>query len=257
MREEALNIQGLHVNYKIAGEGPALVILHGWGSSSASWSEIQESLAGQGFLVIVPDLPGFGLSAPPESAWGIAEYTKLVFQLTEKVGLKKFSLAGHSFGGQIAVQFAVDYPKKVEKLILLAAAGVRREPGKKVRIFSVIAKILNVFLSVILLKGARDLVRKIGYRLIGRRDYFVANAMMREVLAKVTREDLTPIFSKVQAPTLILWGDKDTATPIADAFLMREHIKNSSLHVLPGIGHRLRAEAPWKLLEFIPQFLRK
>ena len=189
MREETLNIEGLKVSYKIAGEGPALLILHGWGSSSDSWAEIQGNLSQKGFQVIVPDLPGFGLSTPPLNLWGIEEYKEFILKLTEKIGLKKFSLAGHSFGGQIAILFAADYPEKIEKLILLASAGVRKKPGKKVKIFGSVAKILNVFLVLVPTKNAKDLVKKICYRLIGWRDYAGAKGIMKEVLAKVIRED--------------------------------------------------------------------
>ena len=105
-------------------------------------------------------------------------------------------------------------------------------------------------------KNAKDLVKKTCYRLIGWRDYAGAKGIMREVLAKVIREDLTSIFSRIKTPTIIIWGDKDKITPLEDALLMKEHIKNSSLTILPDVGHRLRSEAPEKLLDVISQFLK-
>ena len=257
MREETLNIEGLNVSYKIAGEGPALLILHGWGSSSDSWVEIQDNLSKQGFQVIVPDLPGFGASIPPLNVWGVGEYKEFILKLTAKIGLKKFSLAGHSFGGQIAISFATDYPEKIENLILLAAAGVRKEPGRKIKIVGFAAKILNRFLVLVPTKRGKDLVKKTCYRLIRWRDYARAKGIMREVLSKVIREDLTSVLLKIKAPTLIIWGEKDKVTPLEDALLMKEHIKNSSLSILPDTGHRLRTEAPEKLLELISRFLKK
>ena len=257
MLGKSVLVDGLSVHYKIAGEGSPLLILHGWGSSSISWAEFQDSLSLQGFQVIVPDLPGFGLSAPPATVWGIAEYTALIFGLAEKLGLQKFSLAGHSFGGQIAIQFAASHPEKIEKLILLAAAGIRKEPGKEAETVRFVAKFFNFFLSPIPSEGLKDFVRRICCRFIGRQDYAKTKGIMREVMAKVIREDLTHIFAHIKAPTLIIWGDKDKITPLEDAFVMKKHIKNSYLGIFPGAGHRIRAEAPKKLAETMVTFLRQ
>ena len=129
MLEKTVLVDGFQVHYKQMGEGRPLLILHGWGSSSDSWVRVQEMLAAKGYQVIVPDLPGFGKTQAPHTVWGVEEYAEFMNRFTEELGLEKFILAGHSFGGQTAIQFAVDHPGKLEKLVLIAAAGVRRTPG--------------------------------------------------------------------------------------------------------------------------------
>ena len=187
MREETLNVQGLQLSYKTAGEGPAVLILHGWGSSSEAWKEFQVDLAQQGYRVIVPDLPGFGLTPPPQSVWGVKEYKNFVVEFVGKLGLQKFFLVGNSFGGQVATQFAVDHTDKIEGLVLLAAAGVRRNLGAKEKILRSLAKPLNILFSFIPSEKVQDAVRVVLYRMVGRSDYARAKGVMREVMRKVVR----------------------------------------------------------------------
>ena len=256
MEEKKIRIENIEINYKIAGEGKPLLILHGWGSSAEKWEFVQARLAQEGYKVVVPDLPGFGMSEPPKEIWGVQEYKDWFLEFANKLGIQKFFLAGHSFGGQVSILVAASSPERVEKLVLLAAAGIRHEQGKRERKLERLAKLIKPLLSLLPSEALRDFVRRLGYQVIGRYDYAKAKGIMRDELKKVVREDVSSFFSQITSPTLILWGDKDKLTPVADAFIMKEHIKNSSLSIFPGIGHRLRTEAPEKLLEFIPQFLR-
>lgn len=257
MKEGTLTIQGLQAGYRAAGEGPAFFILHGWGSSGKNWESIGDAVAQKGFRVYALDLPGFGASSAPQEVWGVEEYARFLYEFTEQLGIKKFFLAGHSFGGQIAIQFAAHHPEKIDKLILLAAAGVRRDLATKEKTLRFLAKPLNIFLSLIPSERAQDALRVLAYRMVGRSDYASAKGIMRKVMGKVVREDLTPLFSRIQVRTLIIWGDKDKMTPLEDALLMKEHIKDSLLKIFPGVGHRIRHEAPEKLQEAILEFLKK
>lgn len=256
MQERQASVGQLDVNYKIAGEGPALFILPGWLSFSEKWKEIQEGLAQQGYSVVVPDLPGFGESSAPQSVWGVEEYAEFLWEFANKLGIEKFFLAGHSFGGQVAIQFAALYPEKLHGLILLAAAGVRRNLGPKERVLRFFAKPLNAALSLIPSEQLQDAIRGVLYRLVGKGDYAKTKGIMKKVMAKVIRQDLTMLFPRIIPRTLIIWGDQDKTTPLEDGLLMKEHIPDSSLKILPGIGHRIRHEAPEKLSETILTFLK-
>ena len=254
--EKKVKVNDLEVNYKIAGEGPAVFILHGWGSSSDSWTEVQKILADRGCQVVVLDLPGFGKTSAPSSIWGVEEYADFVHEFASQLSVEKFTLVGHSFGGQIAIQFAVMHPEKIDKLILVAAAGVRRTPGFAKKLVMAFAKLVSLLLYLIPFRELRTNVRNFFYMAIRRRDYVRAQGIMRDVFQKVITQDLTAKFSKIQAPTLIIWGDKDEMTPVQDAYLMDELIPDSKLEIVEGGKHALNFQMPDKLSEEIGGFLK-
>ena len=256
MNEKTLDIQGLLVRYRIAGEGPALLILHGWGRGADSWQEVQESLSQQGYQVIVPDLPGFGQTPAPDSVWGVKEYGEFVSQFASKLGISVFSLIGHSFGGQIAVALSATHAEKLEKLILVAPAAIRKEPGTREHVIKYIAKIGNIMLSLIPTNKLRYIARKLFATVIGRSDYLESNGMMRKVMQKVIREDLTEVFSNITTTTLLVWGEQDRPVPVEDAYVMQKSITNASLEVLPEVGHRVHRQVPEQLVQMIASFLK-
>jgi pimeloyl-ACP methyl ester carboxylesterase len=255
--ENSVIVNELSVNYKTAGalrqaQGkPAVLILHGWGSSSDSWVEVQRMLAEKGYRVIVPDLPGFGKTQAPLDIWGVEEYADFVSQFAEQMGIEKFVLVGHSFGGQTAIQFAIAHPEKVEKLVLIASAGVRRTPGVLKALVMGIAKIASFVLYLVPSQELRNNIKHAMYMIIRRRDYVRTQGIMRDVFKKVITQDLTAKFSKISMPTLIIWGDKDELTPVQDAYLMGELIPNSKLEIIPGGKHALNFQSPEKLAEKI------
>src|SRR3989338_2017308 len=108
-----------------------IIILHGWGSSSKRWERVRESLERKGCKVFVPDLPGFGENPPPLNPWSVEDYVEWVKDFSEKNNLTDFVLVGHSFGGGVAAIFAAKYPQKIEKLVLVAAAIIRRKTLRK------------------------------------------------------------------------------------------------------------------------------
>ena len=273
VKEEKILINGLEVNYKIAGEGqPSLnskgikglsskkrdtvLILHGWGGSSDSWIKVQRILANKGFKVIVPDFPGFGKSVPPPEPWGVKEYNDFILKLTEYFKLDNFFLLGHSFGGQVSVRFSAHYPEKLRKLILCAPAALRPKPGTKIRIIFWVARIGNAIFSPKHLIRFRDALRNIFYIFIRNRDYRKANGTMKETIKKVLKEDLMEELPKIQAKTLVIWGDRDKMVPVKYAHIFKENIKNTRLEILPKIGHSPHLEVPAKLSELIINFFK-
>jgi pimeloyl-ACP methyl ester carboxylesterase len=179
-KEEEIIINGLRINYKIAGEGPAILVLHGWGGSSDSWVEVQQILANRGYQVIVPDFPGFGKSLTPLRPWDLTDYTNWLMDFINYQKLEKFYLLAHSFGGRIAIKFAIRYPEKIKSLILCDSAGIRPKPGLKTKIIFWLAKIGNAIFAPKHLIRLKDAARNLFYVFLRNKDYVKANGTMKE-----------------------------------------------------------------------------
>jgi len=254
IREEKVLIREVESNYKIRGEGRPLLILHGWGvGSSKSWKKIQKVMSKKGYKVIVPDFPGFGDSENPPYPWDVTNYMEWLIDFIGYLKLDKFSLLTHSFGARIGIKYAANYPKKLEKLILVGPAGIKIKPSFKVWSINLIAETTNTSKS---LGSFRKIARKFYYFFLRNKDYVKAKGVMKEVMKRIIGEDLTPYFSKIQTETLIVWGDQDKMVPVEYSKIFKENIKNSKLVILPRIGHSPHLEKPKKFLKIIIPFLK-
>lgn len=262
MREERILVNGLKANYKIAGEGEPLLILHGWGGSSGSWIKVQEILAESGYMVIVPDFPGFGESVTPERSYDIKDYSDWVENFIEEIEKKygkkiePFNFLGHSFGGRVAIKFSVQHPEKIKKLIFCDAAGVKAEMDFKAKVIYTISQIGNAILTPQIFARFKDTVRSFFYLFIRHKDYVKAKGTMRETIKKVLDEDLVGDLEKITAQTLIIWGENDKILPVKFAYIFKEKCQNCQLEIMPKIGHSPHLEAPEKLAKIIISFLR-
>ncbi|MDP2637418.1 MAG: alpha/beta hydrolase [bacterium] len=254
-QERQIAVNTTRVFYRTAGEGPVVLVLHGWGRGSVAYIKVMEALAQQGYQVVIPDLPGFGNTEPPKSAWGTDEYAKFAFEFSQKLGLAKFYLLGHSFGGQVAVSFATDHPQQVQKLILYAAAVIRREPAESTKKIQVVARIGNAVFSLPLLSILQSPLRKLFYRLFGISDAAYSNGIMKEVREKVVRQDLSHLLSKISCPVLLIWGDKDKSTPVEDSELIQKKIPHATRKVLSETTHLLHREVPQSFVQALLTFL--
>lgn len=252
--EKNISVDGLSINYKIAGLGPAVLVLHGWGKGSDGYLGILNGLLRK-YKVYIPDMPGFGKSTAPATAWGVDEYAQFVLHFADITGLQSFILFGHSFGGQVASGVALLQPSRIQKLILCGAAVIRKNPTMKKKMLWLFAKMGNSFFSMWPFSLLQDIAGKAFYRLVGTKDWRYSQGIMKEVRKRVLLQDFSSLVSGIRVPTLIVWGDQDKATPIRDAYILKERIPNSTLEVIPGTGHRLYAEQPEKFFEIILKFL--
>jgi pimeloyl-ACP methyl ester carboxylesterase len=216
---------------------PTLVILHGWGGDLSRWQPLVEMLKAGGINVFIPQLP-------EDKVRNVAAFSRWLDQKTAKV--EPFYLLGHSFGGQIAINFGATHPERVRKLILVNSAGVRR-PSLKRKILAPVAKLLR---GVV-----REKAKSLLYRLLLSTDYYQANPKMRQTMALILTEDQRENMKKIKAPTLIIWGQKDSYTPLKDGRLTHELIKNSQFEVVSGATHGLPFTHTQRLKEKILWFI--
>lgn len=236
----------IRLHYTDRGAGQTILLLHGWGCNCTTFGAAQQWLE-QHFRVIAVDFAGFGQSEEPREVWGVEEYTRSVEALAKAEGIENPILIGHSFGGRVSIVYSSR--NSVRKVILVDAAGVKPKRSMKyyakVYSFKLLKRIAPVFLGK---ERAQELIDKRRAK-SGSSDYNQASPMMRAILSKVVNEDLCHLMPKIVAPTLLFWGERDTATPLADAKRMEQLIPDAGLVTVAGAGH-------FSFLENMPLFLR-
>jgi len=231
---------------------PQLVILPGWGGSRKTWQEFIQ-LAEQKFCIVCIDLPCFGEEPCPNSVWGVKEYADFIVSKL-KAQNSKIILLGHSFGGQVATYIAATHPELIDKLILSGAAVIRPKNILRRATFGILAKIGKGVFTLFQLEKFSNDARAILYRGANSPDYRKTQGIRREIYKKIIREDLSHLLPTIQNPTLVLWGDKDTMTPLSHGKKITALIPNALLHTFPNMGHGLHLQCPEKFLESIQNF---
>ena len=241
-------VDGISVNYIDEGEGEAVLLLHGWGANITLYRGIIDTLK-QGKRVIALDMPGFGKTPEPPVPWCVDDYVDFVLHFIDTFSLKNLSVVVHSFGGRVFFKMNAreNLPFSIDRAVLIDSAGILPKKNFKQKVSLKCYKIGRAFMSTkvmhFLYPDAVDNMR----RKRGSSDYNSATPLMRATLVKVVNEDLEPIIGQVQCPTLLIWGDLDTATPIGDAKRMEELIADAGLVVCEGAGHFSFAEQPAKV----------
>ena len=224
-----------------------LIILHGWQSSKEKWQKVKENIEDEGIEVVIPDLPGFKPETELPKPWSLDDYVEWLNNFSQ--GREKFFLLGHSFGGRIAIKFASKYPQKLYGLILVSAAGIKKEKPA-------ISKIAPILRNFSFLPGYNFFRRFFYCYILRKTDYLETSGALKETIKNILEEDLIPFLKEIRVPVLIIWGEKDKITPLSDAYLMRKEIKFSQLEILNGIGHTPHLENPELLAEKIKEFIK-
>jgi len=207
-----------------------IVILHGWTYSLDKWSKFTDLLGKDGFEVYLPKIPG--LTQDSNESWNLYKYTNWLNKLLEKYQ-DKVILLGHSNGGRIAINFAVKYPCKLEKLILIDSAGIFHNelPIRLKRIvFKNVANVGKKFTK-------SEILRKVLYKFAREGDYESASENIKKTIADLVNTDLRPILKDIKTPTQIIWGENDQITPLKDAYLINKLIKGSKLDIIKNARH--------------------
>ena len=241
-----ITVDGYNINYKITGEGlETIVILQGWGTHLGVYDWVADSVNSK-YRVLQFDLPGFGGSDEPKTSWNVDEFADFFCKLMQALDIRKATLIGHSYGGRIIIKLATrdNIPFEIDRVVLIDSAGImpKRSLWKKIKTRKY--KILNrIFKNKVIYALFPELIDDWRSRQ-GSSDYRNASPVMRNCLVKAVNEDLTDLLPRIKQDTLLVWGDKDTATPISDAQIMKDKIPSSGLVVLEGTGHFSFLEKP-------------
>jgi pimeloyl-ACP methyl ester carboxylesterase len=245
-------VNNLLINYEQQGEGKVLLLLHGWGDASSSWKVLAAKLAAQ-YRVVVIDLPGFGGSEAPKEVWGLEAYARLVAGALTKLNLRPYAVVGHSNGGAIAIKAISNGFMVPERLVLIGSAGIRDRDRTRKRLLRYLAKTAKV-LTRPLPQDVRTTIRRRAYGAIGS-DMFVAEHL-QESFRKVVGEDVQAEAAKLSVPTLLMYGENDTATPPAYGELLHQAIDGSMFEIIGGAGHFVHHDRPEVVEKLITEFLQ-
>lgn len=231
------------------GQGHPVVVLHGWGGRIESMAPVIECLA-PGFRVVAPDLPGFGESPGPAEAWGTPEYAGFVRSLLDRRGIAAAHFVGHSFGAKTSLYLAATETDLVSKLVLAGSSGLRSAPSGRARIKRAVSRGARVAGE---LGAPGRALRDAIYRRVASQDYRDAGEL-RPVLVRVVNEDLASLLPRIKAPTLLVWGDKDDAVPLAHARTMERLIPDAGLVIIEGAGHFTYLDDPARFCRIVRHF---
>ena len=249
-----MQISGVDMHYVLYGSGTKrVVLLHGWGCDRNIWKATSELLRNH-FQVVAVDFAGFGQSEEPHEVWGVEEYTRSVEAIARHEGVENPILIGHSFGGRVSILYASR--NEVAKVILTDAAGVKPHRTlnyyRKVYTFKLMKHLLPWLIGQ---KKAQMLIEQ-RRKASASSDYNQATPMMRAILSKCVNEDLKHVMPLIKAPTLLIWGENDTATPLSDAKTMEKLIPDAGLVSFPGCGHYSFLDNPVGYKAVIKEFLK-
>ena len=270
-----VDVDGVRVHYQEAGERntslPPLILIHGFASSTLVWSKVFLPLAEAGFRVIALDMLGFGYSGKPRKAeYTIGGQAKLVISLLERLGIKRATLVGSSYGGAVAATCALDYPQRVDRLVLIGTVNNNRPLNYKLmRVFG--SPLFGDVVSPLLI-GSRRLLRRRMKRVYDRHAWVLderrvdarhlplrAAGTQRAIIRTVRNWDAERISRDahlIRQPTLLLWGENDREIPLADGERLHEEIPGSRLIVFLNCGHLPHEEYPEAFTKVVADFCR-
>ena len=264
-----IEIGGTSIRVRESGNllGPAVIMLHGFGSSLETWEPWAQSL-GTRHRVVRFDLPGSGLSAPdPCGGYTEARNLELLDKLMDELGIANAVLIGNSMGGRISWAFAAAHPTRVRKLVLISPDGFASpgfEYGKPPQVPAILA-LMKYFLPRSLLRNylaaAYGDPSRLDDSVVDRYyDLLLAPGNRGAMLSRMQQSILTepiPILRQIEIPTLLLWGRKDRLIPFSNSADYMGALPNARLVEFADLGHVPHEEAPEQSLPPVEQFLER
>jgi pimeloyl-ACP methyl ester carboxylesterase len=270
-RSDFIEIDDIRIHYQEFGPktGKTLILIHGYSASTVSWDAILEPLADEGFRVIALDMVGFGFSEKP--SW--FEYTinaqaRIVERFMDRMGIGRAVVAGNSYGGAVAATLALDYPERVEKLVMVASV-IDNEPQQHP--LMVLAAMPGVGeLAMPFLIDSKAFLRRRLRELLGPNAHLATDvrvghyhrplrsAETQNAMLSTSRnwdaERITEDAPLITQPTLLIWGDSDPVIPVRMGEKMYDSILHSRLVVFKNCGHLPQQEYPGLFVDVVTDF---
>ena len=270
-----VSIHGHDVSYRLAGEGPVMVLIHGMAGSATTWQQAMPGLA-QRFTVIAPDLLGHGRSDKPPGDYSLGAFACTLRDLLVALGHERATVVGQSLGGGVAMQFSYQYPERTERLALVGSGGLGREVNPILRFLALPGS--EAVLRLACGSRVRGTIASVGSRAarLGLRPAPVVAELWRSYASltddatrrafmRTLRAVVDPRGQAVNAanrlhlaaavPTLIIWGDADPIIPVEHAHAAHASIPGSRLEIFEGVGHYPHCEAPERFVEVLSEFI--
>ncbi len=273
--EGQVELHGHRSIYRVAGEGPPVVLIHGMVNSSRHWEGVALALA-DAHTVIAPDLIGHGDSATPRGDYSLGAHAASIRDLLSAVGVDRATIVGHSLGGGVAMQFFYQFPHRTQRLALISSGGLGREVSPLLRSAALPGASLLLALAAHrrllagLSTGGRRLRRRgwgagVHLQAIARALAPLERAGAREAFLHTLRSVIDVRGQRVDArdrlhllrgmPTLIAWGERDRTIPPAHGREAHAAIPHSRLVILPGVAHFPHLEDPAALAAVLREFI--
>ncbi len=246
-------VDSLLTQYDRAGKGKTVLVLHGWADNSKGWQKVAAQLAKK-FDVIIVDLPGFGSTQAPSTAWGLDEYAAFVGSFLKKIHTQAFAIVGHSNGGAIAIRGLANRAFAAERLVLLDSAGVRREYSTRKKAVKLVTKTGKLLTKPLPSNVKKQLRRKL-YQHVGSDMLLVEH--LQEIFKKVVTDDVQKDAARLKLPTLLVYGADDLDTPVQHGRMLHNLIAGSGFEVVPGAGHFAHLDKPAVVLPLVEEFLQR
>ncbi len=252
----SVQVFGQTIQYYDQGQGEPLLLIHGLGAEADVWAYCLEPL-GQAHRVIAPDLLGFGRSSKPLINYRIATFVEMLDRFLQALGVQRCSVVGNSMGGWIAASFALRFPERVNKLVLndaigIVAGSVELPVDLRPSTLQNMREVLEFMFCDKSL--ATDELVELAYALhLERNDGPTIASVLENIHLRLERLD--DELHRLNAPTLLIWGDCDRVSPLSVAENYHRLIAGSKLEVIPHCGHIPALEKPQELVERITKFL--
>ncbi len=249
-----INIDGLNIEYTVEGEGTPVLLLHGWGSSFDVYKGVINTLKNR-CRVVAMNFPGCANSDTMEKPWTLDDYCDLVLKFMKALNLENPIMFGHSHGGRVTLKMTASGMVNPPKIVLLDSAGLIPKKSFKQKCRAKSFKLIKTVLTLPVLKNHTEGLLQKARNHYGSADYNSAPPVLRQTLVSLVNTDLRDILPNITCPTLLIWGENDTATPLSDAKIMESLIKDCGLCVIKGTGHYSFCEKPYEANAIINSFI--